>query len=158
MSRELKPSAELVQHTVRELGFPFKIVEFSKTTRTAAEAAAAIGCTVGQIAKSLIFKTSPGSPILVIASGANRVDEQVVGKFLEEEIFKADADFVREATGFAIGGVPPVGHPAPIKTLIDQDLFQHEVIWAAAGTPNAVFKLTPEDLIKMTGGVVIPIC
>jgi prolyl-tRNA editing enzyme YbaK/EbsC (Cys-tRNA(Pro) deacylase) len=158
MSRELKPSAELVQQTVRELGFPFKIVEFSKTTRTAAEAAAAIGCTVGQIAKSLIFKTSSGSPFLVITSGANQVDEKVVGKFLEEEIFKADADFVREATGFAIGGVPPVGHPAPIKTLIDQDLFQHEVIWAAAGTPNAVFELTPEDLIKMTGGVVIPIC
>lgn len=158
MSPELKPSAEIVQEAVKELGFPFTIVEFSKTTRTAAEAAAAIGCTVAQIAKSLIFKTSSGSPLLVIASGTNRVDEKVVGKFLEEEIFKADADFVRDATGFAIGGVPPIGHPVPIKTVIDQDLFQHKVIWAAAGTPNAVFQLTPRDLEKMTGGTVLPIC
>lgn len=154
MNPELKSSAAIVQQAVRDLGFPFTIVEFSKTTRTAAEAAAAI---VAQIAKSLIFKTSSGSPLLVIASGANRVDEGVVGKFLEEEIFKAGADFVRNATGFAIGGVPPVGHPAPIKTLIDQDLFRHEAIWAAAGTSNSVFKLTPEDLEKMTGGLVTSI-
>ncbi len=159
MSQELKPSAEKVQQAVRELGFPFKIVEFSKTTRTAADAAAAIGCTIAQIAKSLIFKTtSSQQPVLVIASGINRVDEKVVRAYLGEKIVRGDADFVREATGFSIGGVPPVGHPDPIRTIIDQDLFQHKEIWAAAGTPNAVFSLTPEDLQKLTKGKVIPIC
>lgn len=155
---ELKPSAKKVQQIVQELGFDFTVVEFDASTRTSADAAAAIGCTVGQIAKSLVFKgKTTGKPILVIASGANRVDEKIIKVVLGEKIGRADADFVREQTGFAIGGIPPVGHSQPIKTIIDQDLLQYDEIWAAAGTPNAVFKLTPEELTAMTGGEIAEI-
>ncbi len=155
---ELKPSAKKVQQAVQELGFDFSVVEFDASTRTSADAAAAIGCAVGQIAKSLVFrgKTS-GSPVLVIASGVNRVDEKKIKVILGEKIGRAGADFVREETGFAIGGIPPMGHTQEIKTIIDQDLMQYDEIWAAAGTPNAVFKLTPEELTAMTGGEVAEI-
>jgi prolyl-tRNA editing enzyme YbaK/EbsC (Cys-tRNA(Pro) deacylase) len=133
-----------------------QVVEMPDTTRSAAEAAEAIGCSVGQIAKSLVFKTrNCQEPVLVIASGANRVDEKKVGALLGEEISKADADFVRQKTGFAIGGVPPVGHNQPITTFIDQDVLVFDEIWAAAGTPNAVFRLTGDDLVRATGGQVI---
>jgi Cys-tRNA(Pro) deacylase len=158
MKNPLKTSAEKVQQAVQELGYEFTIIEFDQSTRTAADAAAAIGCTVAQIAKSLIFKGSQSQqPILIITSGHNRVNEKLVKTALGEKIGKADAQFVREATGYSIGGVPPVGHPAPIKTLIDEDLFEHKVIWAAAGTPNAVFRLSPNDLQEMTQGIVIAI-
>jgi Cys-tRNA(Pro) deacylase len=158
MKNPLKTSAEKVQQAVQELGYEFTIIEFDQSTRTAADAAAAIGCTVAQIAKSLIFKGSQSQqPILIITSGHNRVNEKLVKTALGEKIGKADAQFVREATGYSIGGVPPVGHPAPIKTLIDEDLFEHKVIWAAAGTPNAVFRLSPNDLQEMTQGMVITI-
>ena len=93
----------------------------------------------------------------MIASGANRVNVDKIADLLGEKITKADADFVRERTGFAIGGVPPVGHAEPLKTFIDEDLFEYDVIWAAAGTPHAVFKLKPDDLLKMTGGEVVSI-
>ena len=158
MNKSLKPSAGKVQQAVQALGYNFTIVEFDDTTRTSADAAAAIGCTLGQIAKTLVFKTAGSQqPVLIIASGSNRVSEKSIAQQLGERIKKADADFVRESTGFAIGGVPPVGNPVPITTLIDEDLFQYEEIWSAAGTPNAVFPLTPRELETMTAGRVIPI-
>jgi len=158
MSSSLKKSAERVQAVLNEFGFELNVVEFSDSTRTAQEAANAIGCTVGQIAKSLIFKgKSSQKPILIIASGANRVNEKVVKEYAGEKLEKADAEFVLEHTGFAIGGVPPVGHVKPITTFIDEDLTQYSEIWAAAGTQHAVFKLTPEILIKITEGKVIKV-
>jgi prolyl-tRNA editing enzyme YbaK/EbsC (Cys-tRNA(Pro) deacylase) len=158
MAPTLKKSAQKVQQTVTSLGYELQIVELDASTRTSKDAAAAIGCTVAQIAKSLIFKTSESSkPLLVITSGSNRVDEARIAEALGERIGKADADFVRRSTGFAIGGVPPVGHTSPIRTFIDADLFTHAVIWAAAGTPNTVFKLTPATLKEMTGGEVIAV-
>jgi len=158
MSSSLKKSAERVQAVLNEFGFELNVVEFSDSTRTAQEAANAIGCTVGQIAKSLIFKgKSSQKPILIIASGANRVNEKVVKEYAGEKLEKADAEFVLEHTGFAIGGVPPVGHVKPITTFIDEDLAQYSEIWAAAGTQHAVFKLTPEILIKITEGKVIKV-
>ena len=158
MPNSLKPSAAKVQQTVLDLGFDFTFVEFDQTTRTSADAAEAIGCTVGQIAKTLVFMTAQSRlPVLIIASGVNRVKEKMIAGYLGEKIIKADADFVREKTGFAIGGIPPVGHSEPINTFIDQDLFKYSEIWAAAGTPNAVFRLNPDDLLKMTGGKVVPI-
>lgn len=134
------------------------MIEFSNSTRTAQEAADAIGCTVGQIAKSLIFKGKTSQkPILIIASGTNRVNEKLVKEYVGEKLEKADADFVLEHTGFAIGGVPPVGHITSINTFIDEDLMQYDEIWAAAGTPNAVFKLTPKILLEITKGSVIKV-
>jgi prolyl-tRNA editing enzyme YbaK/EbsC (Cys-tRNA(Pro) deacylase) len=154
----LSPSAQKVQEALSQSGVQLQVVELPASTRTSAEAAQAVGCQVGQIAKSLVFKTSETQkPILVIASGANRVDEAKVGARLGEAIGKADADFVRSRTGFVIGGVPPVGHTEALKTFIDEDLLNYQQIWAAAGTPNAVFPLTPTDLIQITQGEVIKI-
>jgi len=155
----LSPSAQKVQDALAALGFDaFRVVEMPDTTRTSAEAAAAIGCTVAQIAKSLVFKgRDSGDPVLVIASGANRVDTHKLAALLGEPVDRPDADYVRERTGFAIGGVPPVAHSTPLRTFIDRDLFQHAEIWAAAGTPHAVFRLTPADLERMTGGAVVEI-
>ncbi len=158
MSSGLSGSARRVQDALREKGFGFEVVELPQSTRSAAEAAQAVGCRVEQIAKSLVFRAmESGRPVLVIASGANRVNERRLGELIGERIGKADADFVREATGFAIGGVPPVGHAQPVETLIDEDLLRYEEIWAAAGTPNAVFRLTADDLVRMTGGRVVDI-
>jgi Cys-tRNA(Pro) deacylase len=148
------PSALRVQAA---LGPAYQVVEFEASTRTSEDAAAAIGCTVAEIAKSLIFKSAEGGPILVIASGTNRVDEKKVQALLGGKIKRADADFVRDVTGFAIGGVPPVGHATPPLVLIDADLERFETVWAAAGTPNAVFKLTPADLVRLTRGQVAEI-
>jgi len=151
----LKESAQRVQAALAAAGFDFQVSEFPASTRTSAEAAAAIGCTVAQIAKSLVFRAKDsGRPVLVIASGANRVDEKAVGRLLGEKLGRADADFVREATGFAIGGVPPVGHRVAPVIFVDADLMALAEIWAAAGTPNAVFRLTPEALVALTGGQV----
>jgi len=137
------------------LGERFTVLEFDASTRTAADAAAAIGCTVPQIAKSLVFRTvESGRPVLVVASGINRVDVKLVATLVGERIGRADAEFVRAATGFAIGGVPPVGHATAPIVLIDESLLALEEIWAAGGTPNAVFKLTPESLVSLTGGCV----
>jgi len=136
------------------LGPAYAVLEFDASTRTAAEAAAAIGCSAAQIAKSLVFRAErSGRAVLAIASGVNRVDEAKVGALLGEPIGRADADFVRAKTGFAIGGVPPLGHLEPSPTLIDEALFAFEEIWAAAGTPNAVFRLTTAELLRLTGGV-----
>ena len=132
-----------------------EVREFPQSTRTAADAAAAIGCRVAQIAKSLIFKgRESGRPILVVVSGTNRVEERKVAALVGEALEKAEAAFVRSATGYAIGGVPPVGHLDPPLTVIDEDLLQLDEIWAAAGTPNAVFALTPETLVTLTSGTV----
>ncbi len=153
MSSSLKASARRVQEALAAQGFAFDVREFPDSTRTSAEAAAAIGCSVAQIAKSLVFRGSEsGNAVLIIASGANRVDPAKAEALLGESIKRADADFVREATGFAIGGVPPLGHDRPLVTLIDEDLLAFEEIWAAAGTPNAVFRLSPTDLSDLTGG------
>lgn len=136
------------------LGEAFQVVEFDASTRTSEDAAAAIGCKVAEIAKSLVFKAASGRPVLVIASGTNRVDEKKVRALIGEKIARADADFVREATGYAIGGVPPLAHATQPVVLIDSDLETFAAIWAAAGTPNAVFRLTPADLVRLTGGQV----
>ncbi|WP_235440462.1 YbaK/EbsC family protein [Paenibacillus sp. DMB20] len=129
-----------------------------RTARTAQEAADAIGCEVAQIAKSIIFRLNGSdSPLLVVASGVNRVDEKGLSKRLNDKLVKADADFVRERTGFVIGGVAPIGHSETIKTIIDEDLLQYRTIWAAAGHPKAVFQLTPDDLLAMTSGEVMTI-
>jgi prolyl-tRNA editing enzyme YbaK/EbsC (Cys-tRNA(Pro) deacylase) len=154
MSNPLSPSAQRVQDALNALGFAAcQVVELPDSTRTAAEAAAAIGCTVAQIAKSLVFKGArSGDPLLVIASGTNRVNTDKLAALIGEPLDKPDADYVREKTGFVIGGVPPVGHIAPLRTLLDHDLEQYADIWAAAGTPRAVFKLTPAALAHMTGG------
>lgn len=153
MSPELSSSAQKVQAALQKLGMDLQVVELPGSTRTALEAAQAVGCEVGQIVKSLVFKGKRSErPVLVVASGANRVDERRVEALIGEPLGKADADFVRQHTGFVIGGVPPVGHPEKLETFIDRDLLQYPEIWAAAGTPHAVFRLTPEDLVRMTGG------
>ncbi|MCX5916322.1 MAG: YbaK/EbsC family protein [Deltaproteobacteria bacterium] len=158
MSEKLQSSAQKVQEALTALGLPCQVVELPASTRTAQEAAQAIGCTVAQIVKSLIFRgTRTGKPILVLASGVNRVNEKRLGEMAGEPIGKADADFVRQHTGFAIGGVPPVGHSTPIETYIDADLLQYQEIWAAAGTPRAVFRLIPQDLQKMNHGSIVSI-
>ena len=158
MTAELSPSARRVQEALAARGFALQVVEYPATTRTAAEAAAAIGCEVAQIAKSLVFRTKADKrPVLVIASGTNRVNEKRIRDLLGEAIEKADADYVRERTGFAIGGVAPVGHREPPIVVIDQDLLAFDAIWAAAGTPNAVFRLNPADLPALTGGRVAAI-
>jgi prolyl-tRNA editing enzyme YbaK/EbsC (Cys-tRNA(Pro) deacylase) len=153
MNDDLSASAQKVQETLAGFGHEFNVVELPDSTRTAKDAANAIGCEVAHIAKSLIFRgEESGRPVLVIASGVNRVDEEKVAQIIGEPIGKANAAFVREQTGFAIGGVPPVGHQTQPITLIDADLLQYEQIWAAAGTPHAVFSLKPEHLTEMTGG------
>lgn len=158
MSSILKKSAEKVQNALNKYGFELNVTELPNSARTAQEAANAIGCTVSQIAKSLIFKGKTSQkPILIIASGTNRVNEKAVKEYVGEKIEKADAGFVLEHTGFAIGGIPPVGHKTPIVTFVDEDILQYDEIWAAAGTPNAVFKLTPKILLEITKGTIIKV-
>lgn len=158
MSSPLKKSAKKVQNILRDFGHKLQVIELQDSTRTSDEAARTIGCSVSQIAKSLIFKGKASQqPVLVIASGTNRVNEKTIKAYLGEKLEKADADFVLEHTGYVIGGIPPVGHHSLIKTFIDEDLLQYEEIWAAAGTPNAVFKLTPQILIEIVDGTVVPI-
>jgi prolyl-tRNA editing enzyme YbaK/EbsC (Cys-tRNA(Pro) deacylase) len=152
----LSASALKVQQALNAIGLPLEVVELPGSTRTAQEAAQAVGCQVGQIAKSIIFQAlASHRPILVIASGPNRVNEKVIEELIGEAIAKADADFVRQQTGFVIGGVPPIGHSEHLETFVDQDLLVYQEIWAAAGTPHAVFRLTPGDLLRMTSGIVI---
>ena len=156
MSEPLSSSAQKVQDALSSLGLTLQVVELPDSTRTAVEAAQAIGCQVGQIVKSLVFKGKrSGRPVLVAASGPNRVDERKIEALISEPLGKADAEFVRQRTGFVIGGVPPVGHSEQLETFIDQDLMQYDEIWAAAGTPHAVFRLTPADLVRITGGRVV---
>jgi prolyl-tRNA editing enzyme YbaK/EbsC (Cys-tRNA(Pro) deacylase) len=150
---ELSASAQRVQDALRALGLDCAITEHAASARTSQEAADLLGCTVGQIAKSLIFRAvDSGDPVLVIASGANRVNEGKVGALCGGAIGRAKPEFVREATGYAIGGIPPVGHARPIRTFVDQDLLAFEVVYAAGGTPNALFPIRPADLLRVCGG------
>jgi prolyl-tRNA editing enzyme YbaK/EbsC (Cys-tRNA(Pro) deacylase) len=149
------PSALRVQAA---LGDEFEVLEFEESTRTAADAAAAIGCMVDQIAKSMIFRAAESDrPVLVITSGSVRVDANKVARLLGEGVKRASPEFVRENTGYAIGGVPPVAHRVEPIVLIDENLFNLACLWAAAGTPNAVFRLLPSDLSRLTAGVVADI-
>ena len=135
-------------------GIAAHIEEFPSSTRTAQDAAAAVGSGVGQIVKSLVFLAG-GTPVLALVSGANRLDPQRLAALTGAEIAKADADAVRQATGYAIGGVPPIGFPAPLPTFIDRDLLQYDLVWAAAGTPRHVFPVAPQELLRITGGTAV---
>lgn len=152
----LSPSAQKIQDLLNSLGYAYSVIEHTESTRTAQEAADRAGCELGQIVKSLIFKgKDSGKPILVLTSGANRVDEKRIRDHAGEGIGKADADFVRAVTGFAIGGVPPFGHVQKLETYIDEDFLQYPTVWAAAGTPNAIFELKTADLQKLTDGRIV---
>jgi prolyl-tRNA editing enzyme YbaK/EbsC (Cys-tRNA(Pro) deacylase) len=152
----LSPTAQKFQDLLHSLGYNYTVIEHAESTRTAQEAADRAGCELGQIVKSLIFKgKNSGKPILVLTSGVNRVDEKRISEYAGERISRADADFVRAATGFAIGGVPLMGHSQKMETYIDEDFLQYQSVWAAAGTPNAIFELKTEDLQKMTDGKVV---
>jgi prolyl-tRNA editing enzyme YbaK/EbsC (Cys-tRNA(Pro) deacylase) len=154
----LSSSAARVQQALRERGLAVEVRQVPDSTRTAQEAAAALGCDVGQIAKSLVFRGErSGEPVLVIASGADRVDEGRLAEAIGEPVAKPDADFVRARTGFGIGGVPPLGHAEPIRTLVEERLLAFEPIWAAAGTPHAVFPLSADELMRATGGEVVAV-
>jgi prolyl-tRNA editing enzyme YbaK/EbsC (Cys-tRNA(Pro) deacylase) len=142
-----------VQATLRARGVTAEVRQFPDSTRTAAEAAAAIGTTVGQIVKSLVF-LSGTEPVLALVSGANRLALPQLSRLVGSAVGKADADAVRRATGYAIGGVPPVGFPAPIPTYLDRDLLQYDTVWAAAGTPHHVFPIAPADLVRISGATV----
>ena len=158
MNDTLRNSAQRVQNILKKFNISAQVIEFNQTTRTAQEAAQTIGCEVAQIAKTLIFKgKNSGKAICVIASGINRIDEKKVAQLIGEPIEKPDAEFVLKYTTFAIGGVPPIGYDLEIKPLIDQDLMQYKEIWAAAGTPFAVFNISPQELVKITQGNVVDI-
>ena len=159
MTTNFKKSLHRVQDALKERGYQTcTVLELAASTRTAQEAADAIGCTLAQIVKSLIFEgVQSGDPILVLASGVNRVNEKVLAKLAGEPIRRAHPNFVRERTGFAVGGVPPLGHSEPLQPFIDEDLLQFDEVWAAAGTPHAVFKLKAVDLPSLTDGKVMNI-
>lgn len=151
----MHPSAQRVQFALTEMGYSGQVLELEASTRTAIEAAQAAGCEVGQIVKSLVFllKTEDkpeGEPVLVLVSGANRVHEKRLGRLLGGKLVRADADFVHQVSGYAIGGIPPVGHKTPLTTFIDEDLLHYETIYAAAGTPNALFPVAPQFLHEIT--------
>jgi len=155
---QLSRSAARVQAALEAAGVAMRVVELPESTRTAADAAKAIGCEVAQIAKSLIFRgAESGDGYLVIASGTNRVDEPALAAAAGEPLAKASAEFVRDATGYAIGGVPPVALATTLRTFIDESLLRFDRVWAAAGTPHAVFELSAADLPKLTGGRVLRI-
>ena len=149
-------SVERVREALTQVGLVPRIVELSQSTRTASEAAAAIGTSVPRIVKSLVF-LADGEPIVVLASGANRVDTTRLAGELEKRVERADAERVRSATGFSIGGVAPLGYPSPLDVVLDRDLLQYDEVWAAAGTPNAVFPIQPSELVRVTGARVLDI-
>jgi prolyl-tRNA editing enzyme YbaK/EbsC (Cys-tRNA(Pro) deacylase) len=150
MEQQVSASAR-VQAALTAAGVDARIEEFPSSTRTAPEAAATVGTSVGQIVKSLVFLAG-GSPVMALVSGVNQLDTQRLAALSGAEIGKADADAVRQATGYSIGGVPPIGFPTPIPTFIDRDLLQYDVVWAAAGTPRHVFPIVPQELVRITGG------
>lgn len=153
MNAELSNSAQRVQEYLHARGFSFQVKELPDSTRTAQEAADTIGCNLGQIAKSLVFKDKNSDrPILVIASGINRVSVDKIQNSENLTLSKAKGKFIKEKVGYAIGGIPPVGHNEPLCTYLDVDLQNYETIWAAAGTPFAVFNLKPDDLSTLTQG------
>lgn len=140
----------------KELGLDVALKEFSESTRTAEDAAGACGCDVGQIVKSLVFQGKKSKkPYMLLVSGRNRVDQKGVAQVIGEPLDRPDGQYVRDLTGFAIGGIPPVGHDVPLKTYVDEDLLQYELIWAAAGSPNSVFPTEPKRLAEVAKAVVI---
>jgi len=152
----LSASARKFQDILHRLDSNFNVVEFNESTRTAQDAADRLGCKLGQIVKSMVFKgLTSNVAILVLTSGTNRVDEKKMSLYVNESIARADPDFVRSKTGYAIGGVPPVGHTLPVETFIDEDLLQYTTVWAAAGTPNAVFELQSSELSHITHGKIV---
>jgi Cys-tRNA(Pro) deacylase len=152
----MHPSAQKVADAARALGLRVEIVEFEETTRTAQDAANTIGCQVAQIVKSLLFIVS-GQPVMALVSGVNRLDERKLAALRgvgRKQVERADADATKAATGFSIGGVPPFGHPSKLPVYVDEDLTHFEVVWAAAGTPFAVFAITPEELVRASQAIV----
>jgi prolyl-tRNA editing enzyme YbaK/EbsC (Cys-tRNA(Pro) deacylase) len=146
------PTAARTAQLLRDAGIDAQVVEFDQPTRTSAEAATAIGCSVAEIAKSIVFRgRTSGLAVVVVASGDNRVSEAKVSAKVDEPLARADAEFVRTATGYAIGGVAPIGHAQPVKLLLDQDLRRFATVWAAGGTPNSVFAIAPDRLQRLTG-------
>ena len=149
----MKPAENKTARRVQTLlGSEYQVVEFEHSTRSAADAAKAIGCEVRQIAKSLVFRQADEHPVLIIACGDNRVDEQKAAAVIDDVLYRADADFVKSNSGFSIGGVAPVGHRVPPIVILDHHLENLDIIWAAAGTPNSVFCLTPKQLAGLTHG------
>ncbi len=147
-----------VAEELRRLGIASEVQEMPESTRTAAEAAAALGCDVAQIVKSLIFRSVVGDEaVLVLASGADRVDESRLAEVIGEPVERATGKFVRARTGYAIGGVPPVGHIRSLATYLDEHLLAHALVWAAAGTPRSVFSIEPADLVRITSARVVDV-
>jgi prolyl-tRNA editing enzyme YbaK/EbsC (Cys-tRNA(Pro) deacylase) len=154
----LPRACRAVEASALEAGLEIRIRIMDQSTRTAEEAAAACGCTVGQIVKSLVFRgRETGEPILLLVSGSNRVKENLVARAVGEKIDRPDADFVREVTGFAIGGIPPLGHARKMRTYLDADLLTHDRVFAAAGTPNAIFEADPARLADVCAAQVIAV-
>lgn len=158
MNSLLPDSAQRVQAAAASLGLKIEVREMAQPTRTAEEAAAACDVSVGQIVKSLVFLgAQSGKPYLLLVSGSNRVNEKGVAAHLGEALTRPDAAKVRDLTGYAIGGIPPFGHATPLATYIDRDLLQYDVVWAAAGTPKAVFRTDPKKLQSATGAAIITV-
>jgi prolyl-tRNA editing enzyme YbaK/EbsC (Cys-tRNA(Pro) deacylase) len=154
----LSASARKVQEAARAAGLAVTVVERAESTRTAEEAAAACGCAVGQIIKSLVFRgATSGKPYLMLVSGSNRLNETGVAGVLGESLTRPDAAYVREVTGYAIGGIPPIGHASPMQVFIDEDLLRYDVVWAAAGTPRAVFAVAPGALADAVGAKIVKV-
>ena len=154
---QLSKNSQKVQEYLNNFGLKIKVLELTESTRTAQEAAIAAECEVGQIVKSLVFRSGEEA-LMFLVSGKNQLDVKRVKDFLGKEITKADADFVKQKTGYVIGGVPPVAFSSPIDTFIDEDLMKYEDVWAAAGTPHAIFQIKSNDLPRLTGGKVIAVC
>ena len=152
----LKPAAEKVQAAISEHGLDRRVIELPVHARTSQQAADALGVTVGQIVKSLVF-TADGRPVLVAASGINRVDEKRLGELAGGKIRRADPDTVKRATGYSIGGVPPIALATPLPVYVDRDLLGYDLVYAAAGLPECVFPLAPQELVRATGGTVVDI-
>jgi prolyl-tRNA editing enzyme YbaK/EbsC (Cys-tRNA(Pro) deacylase) len=154
---QLSKNSQKVQDYLNNFGLKLEVLELSESTRTAQEAACAAGCELGQIVKTLVFRSGEEA-LLFLVSGKNQLDIHKVNQLIGKVITKADADFVKEKTGYAIGGVPPVALSTPIETFIDNDLLEFEDVWAAAGMPHAIFQIKSNDLPLLTGGKVIEVC
>lgn len=151
-------ATDRVEAAARAFGLDIAVHRMAQSTRTAEEAATAAGCDVGQIVKSLVFRgRESGRPYLLLVSGINRVNEKSVAAILGEALERPDARYVRDVTGFAIGGIPPFGHAQPLTAYVDRDLVQHDVVWAAAGTPAAIFAIAPKVLADKIGARVIAV-
>lgn len=155
--KPLSPSAQKVQDWLQAHGVKTQVREYAQPARTAQQAADLLGCDVGQIVKSLIFRTADNQPVLILTSGANRVDTRRAAAHLGKPLSRAKAEFVRQATGYAIGGVPPVAHNTPAIVLMDADLLRYDVVWAAGGTPHSLFPISPRQLADLTTAQIVDI-